>query len=969
MGIWAGLDKEVDDAHRVIPIAWGNGAWTLLPTHVCVTVRVYEGVFPLRGPPDDCKGMIEDAPEALLPAEVRELEQEDQNAAQSETEEAGEYEVEKIAGHQHHTDYDTEFCIRFKGFGEEEDNWRTAAQIPQLQDMIDEYIEANKKDYYEGIVTTGAVAAIMAIKDDAALYEQQSKIMRQEARQQAGDLPQYPECLNRQQYNQLEAEAQLEYREAATEASEGRRQMLVRTVGCTYQDAKVALRSGTKDLDKVVDQALYLSYMGGNAYTELTNTPNETVESYPTLTQTYQTSTPAPNSIMHRTDRTAHPGSALQNLKLADVDQHAMGVLLRSSYSVTETAATVEEVGGDRYAMLRGYTPPDPAHTTQLGQLRHGVYASIQQMHDEQPIVELTNDELLQEFLGEHCIAIVGATEVPIKEVITTHPEKAKAAIEKELHAMHELRHRLVPVDEADLTDSQKKHALQLRMAMTWKRPSPEQLEAATPEEIETETAGTLKARLVAKDLKAINKLPEEETFAGVPELQAVRLVLASTNIKKQLLSTTDFDTAYLQTPEDKRDKWIVCKRWCPYTHAWIYEYCTGNIYGKQVGAKVWKDKVHSDLTSPEFGFIEVENTHSLYYNPAKDIVLSMHVDDPLIRTNSKEGQEWMHSMLDKRFDTKGIRRLTVDSPLDYLSIRIMMHNDGKITLDNHDKIEGFLKQHGMDKCNPVSNPLTKQMLQDCAMEDTPTMDAAATERYQRIVGDGIWLVSTTHPILATSTSILAGMNCAPPEAAEKLLTHYLRYLQHVKGHCLVVNPNPTRPGIMHYSDSDWAGLYAYTGETRSRSGMLVTYNDMPISWHSKHQKCKGTAHKEDLDLFHIATASAEAELYAAADAVKACLHLRYIGQELNIALDPITTLQVDATAAIGKIQGPRGGGKMKHIDLRQGWIKQLRDQTLCKVVKIAGEENLADSFTKLLPLSSFKETEGQLMPYVLKLT
>ena len=46
-------------------------------------------------------------------------------------------------------------------------------------------------------------------------------------------------------------------------------------------------------------------------------------------------------------------------------------------------------------------------------------------------------------------------------------------------------------------------------------------------------------------------------------------------------------------------------------------------------------------------------------------------------------------------------------------------------------------------------------------------------------------------------------------------------------------------------------------------------YNGMPVYWHSKHQKCKGTAH-QDLDDFHIATASAEAELYAAADAMKA---------------------------------------------------------------------------------------------------
>ena len=49
-------------------------------------------------------------------------------------------------------------------------------------------------------------------------------------------------------------------------------------------------------------------------------------------------------------------------------------------------------------------------------------------------------------------------------------------------------------------------------------------------------------------------------------------------------------------------------KRWCPYLHKWVYKQCTGNIYGKQVGAKVWKDKVHSDVTSPELGFIEVQN-------------------------------------------------------------------------------------------------------------------------------------------------------------------------------------------------------------------------------------------------------------------------------------------------------------------------------------------------------------------------
>ena len=128
--------------------------------------------------------------------------------------------------------------------------------------------------------------------------------------------------------------------------------------------------------------------------------------------------------------------------------------------------------------------------------------------------------------------------------------------------------------------------------------------------------------------------------------------------------------------------------------------------------------------------------------------------------------------------------------------------------------------------------------------------------------------------------------------------------MQHVKGHCLVRNPNPSMPGIVHYSDSDWAGLYAYTGETRSRSGFVCMYNDMPVSWYSKHQKCKGTSHKEELSTFHIATASGEAELYAAADAVKASQHLRYVGEELSIKMGRIIVMLVDATAAIGKVQG-----------------------------------------------------------------
>ena len=98
-------------------------------------------------------------------------------------------------------------------------------------------------------------------------------------------------------------------------------------------------------------------------------------------------------------------------------------------------------------------------------------------------------------------------------------------------------------------------------MALTWKRPTDEEIAAADPVQLKEGTAGRLKARLVAKDLKCINKLPEEQTFAGVPEMDAVRLIIASTESKEDKLSSTDFDTAYLQTPEDEKEDWILTKR------------------------------------------------------------------------------------------------------------------------------------------------------------------------------------------------------------------------------------------------------------------------------------------------------------------------------------------------------------------------------------------------------------------------
>ena len=52
----------------------------------------------------------------------------------------------------------------------------------------------------------------------------------------------------------------------------------------------------------------------------------------------------------------------------------------------------------------------------------------------------------------------------------------------------------------------------------------------------------------------------------------------------------------------------------------------------------------------------------------------------------------------------------------------------------------------------------------------------------------------------------------------------------------------------------------------------------------------------------------------------------------------------------------------MKHIDLREQWVEQMRLNDTIKL-KCDGTANKADQMTKILPLNAFKAEEAELVP------
>ena len=96
-----------------------------------------------------------------------------------------------------------------------------------------------------------------------------------------------------------------------------------------------------------------------------------------------------------------------------------------------------------------------------------------------------------------------------------------------------------------------------------------------------------------------------------------------------------------------------------------------------------------------------------------------------------------------------------------------------------------------------------------------------------------------------------------------------------------------------------------------------------------------------------IALSTAESELYAAVKAATEGIGVQSLANEL-LDEKPKVKLHVDSSSAIA-IMNRKGLGKAKHIELQDLWLQDAVRAGKIKTLKIWGEINPADLFTKHL--------------------
>ena len=155
--------------------------------------------------------------------------------------------------------------------------------------------------------------------------------------------------------------------------------------------------------------------------------------------------------------------------------------------------------------------------------------------------------------------------------------------------------------------------------------------------------------------------------------------------------------------------------------------------------------------------------------------------------------------------------------------------------------------------------------------------------------------------------------------------------------------------------DADFAGLWDKGIDSekpvtaKSRTGYVITYADCPIVWASQLQS-------------EIALSTTEAEYIALSTALRSAIPLirlmEEVRDELNIPMQTIPEVLCkvfeDNLGAVELCKVPKMRPRTKHINVKYHHFRQYVFDGKIKVQQVRSENQLADIFTKNVPIEKF---------------
>jgi hypothetical protein len=142
------------------------------------------------------------------------------------------------------------------------------------------------------------------------------------------------------------------------------------------------------------------------------------------------------------------------------------------------------------------------------------------------------------------------------------------------------------------------------------------------------------------------------------------------------------------------------------------------------------------------------------------------------------------------------------------------------------------------------------------------------------------------------------------------------------------------------FSDSEYA---KDLDSRKSVSGYGVFVKKAPVSVKSKMQES-------------VTLTVTEAELVAATQCVQEMLYVKKVIESIGLCVELPMTLRMDNKGAKDLINNWSVGGRMRHIEVKYYFLRELKEKGLIKVEWIRSEDNCSDIFTKNLNSVAFNK-------------
>ncbi|XP_028116204.1 putative disease resistance protein RGA4 [Camellia sinensis] len=350
-------------------------------------------------------------------------------------------------------------------------------------------------------------------------------------------------------------------------------------------------------------------------------------------------------------------------------------------------------------------------------------------------------------------------------------------------------------------------------------------------------------------------------------------------------------------------------------------------LYSLKQAPKAWYSRIDEHLLS--LGFTKSLSEATLYVKQKGSYVLivSLYVDDLLVTGDNAQMIEEFKQEMMQVFEMTDLGLMTY-----FLGLEVQQ-SQNEVFICQKKYAKEILKKFQMEECKAINTPMGQK--EKLSKEDGASK---VDEGYYRsLIGCLMYLTATRPDILFVVSLLSRFMHCA----SEVHLRAAKRVLRFIKGSldCGVNFEKSQNFKLSGFSDSDWGGS---VDDMKSTSGYCFNLGSGVFSWCSKKQEI-------------VAQSTAEAEFIAATAAANQALWLRKVLSDLHMVQNEGTEIFVDNQAAIAISRNPVFHGKTKHFNIKLYFLREVQQTGKVKLAYCKSEDQLADLFTKPLPVGKFE--------------